>query len=49
MSFIHVIWLLGMLESDKTKERKFAGGLALPETVKIIDEEKMRWFYLRNV
>lgn len=32
----------GLLESDKTKERKLAGGLALPETVKIIDEEKMR-------
>ena len=33
---------IGLIESDK-KERKFAGGLSLPETVKIIDEEKMRW------
>ncbi|CAB4014383.1 U4 tri-snRNP-associated 1-like [Paramuricea clavata] len=31
----------GLIESDK-KERKFAGGLSLPETVKVIDEEKMR-------
>ncbi|XP_028392981.1 U4/U6.U5 tri-snRNP-associated protein 1-like [Dendronephthya gigantea] len=31
----------GLIECDK-KERKLAGGLALPETVKVIDEEKMR-------
>jgi hypothetical protein len=30
-----------LIESDK-RERKFAGGLSLPETVKVIDEEKMR-------
>ena len=44
---IYTLWYnyVGLIESDK-KERKFAGGLSLPETVKIIDEEKMRWWFI---